>query len=238
MVTAFKSERQQRSYQAVLVGLRKLGYRGQLLQENYSFGDWFQPENPLRLAPAAAFAYSPPSYDNACIAVLVPNGITGFPLVSQYRALGAPLALEVDEDRVGVWGVGKDVRTTNLVSDVRVERVPAIFDARAEEWSAEAMLRAKNVVEPAVRQLDFVDVGLIPALEEQIREKLDRLFNDVLSKTQQVYRRQTGRNADERELFRLVFRLLAAKVLHDRGVSGFKDLSVDDGPEAILRSVR
>src|SRR6266542_149960 len=173
MTTAFKSERHERTYQAVLTGLRKLGYHGSLLQEGYSFGDWFQPGNPQRWAPAAGFAYSPPSYENACVAVLVPNGVTGLPLVSQYRALGAPVAFEVDEERVCVWRVGKDVRTTSAASDIQVERVPAVFDAYAEEWSATAILRAKNVLEPrGSRQLDFVDFGLIPALEGQIREKL------------------------------------------------------------------
>ena len=239
MPTAFKSERHAKAYQAVLTGLRKVGYRGTLLQENYSFGDWFQAGNPLRSTPAAAFAYSPPSYENACVAVLVPNGVTGFPLISQYRALGAPLAFEVNEDAVRVWSVGKDVRTTTAGSDIQIERLPAVFDAYADEWSGSSILRAKNVVEPrGFRQLDFVDIGLIPALEEQIREKLDRLFHEVLSKTEKVYRRRTGGKPDEKEMFRLVFRLLAAKVLHDRKPPGFASLSAADGPERILETVR
>ncbi len=238
MTTAFKSERHERTYQAVLTGLRKLGYHGSLLQEGYSFGDWFQPGNPQRWAPAAGFAYSPPSYENACVAVLVPNGVTGLPLVSQYRALGAPVAFEVDEERVCVWRVGKDVRTTSAASDIQVERVPAVFDAYAEEWSATAILRAKNVLEPrGSRQLDFVDFGLIPALEGQIREKLDWLFHEVLSKTERVYRARTKQKPDERQMFRLVFRLLAAKVLHDRAAPDFGSMSAADGPERILRAV-
>jgi hypothetical protein len=238
MAVAFKSERQEKAYLAVVAGLKRVGYRGALLQEGYSFGDWFQLGTPVRSVPAAGFAYYPPSYENACVAVLVPDKVAGFPLISQYRALGAPLAFEVNEDAVRVWSVGKDVRTTSAGSDIQLERIPAVFEAFADKWSAPAILRAKNVVEPrGVRQLDFVDFGLIPALEEQIREKLDQLFHEVLSRTAKIYRRRTGQKADEKELFRLVFRLLAGKVLHDRGAQGFDALSASDGPRNILRAV-
>jgi type I restriction-modification system DNA methylase subunit len=234
----FKSKSQEKAFQAVLSGLRQVGYRGSLLQERYSFGDWFQPGNPLRSVPAAGFGYFPPSYENACVAVLVPDKATGFPLVSQYRALGAPLAFEVKEKAVSLWKVGKDVRTTSAGADIQFERIPAVFDAFAEEWSATSILRAKNVVEPrGGRQLEFVDLGLIPALEEQIKEKLDHLFHDVLSKTVKVYRRSTGEKVDEKQLFRLVFRLLAGKVLHDQGAAGFDSLSASSGPKEILRAV-
>src|SRR5438105_546751 len=102
MSVAFKSDAQGKAFQAVLSGLRKVGYRGSLLREHYSFGDWFQAGHPLRSVPAAGFGYFPPSYENACVAVLVPDKATGFQLVSQYRALGAPLAFEVKEDSVSL----------------------------------------------------------------------------------------------------------------------------------------
>ncbi len=239
MSTAFRNTRHRQTYQSVLSALRRIGYGGDCLQEGYTFGDWFRADRAQRVAPAAAFGYSPPSYDSACAAVLVPNGVVGAALVAQYRALGAPLAFEVNEDSVGVWRVGRDERSTAVASRITPDQIPAAFAASADVWSGEAILRAKNVSERrGSRQLDFVDLGLIPALEEQIREKLNSLFHEVLSRTEKAYRKDTGEKPDEKQLFRLVFRLLAAKVLHDRGADGFAALSPTDGAPAILQEVR
>jgi hypothetical protein len=88
-------EPQGKLFRQVISNLERLGYRGDLLLRSYSFVDWFRPENPLREAPAAAFGRIPQSYDNACFAVVLANGKSGADLVNEYRALGAPFALEV-----------------------------------------------------------------------------------------------------------------------------------------------
>jgi hypothetical protein len=209
------------------------------LQQGYSFDDWFSADRTKRIAPAAAFGYSPPSYDSACAAILIPNGVVGAALVSQYRALGAPLAFEINEDSVDVWKVGHNERSTAFTKRISPEQIPAAFHESAHDWSGETILRAKNVVKrQGYRQPDFVDLGLIPALEEQIREKLNTLFHEVLTQTERAHRKDTGSKLDEKQLFRLVFRLLAAKVLHDGGADGFSTLSMEDGAPAILREVR
>ena len=60
-------------------------------------------------------------------------------------------------------------------------------------------------------QLDFVDAGLIPALEGEIHDKLDRLLRESLAATNN----ESG-NLEVPVLFQGVFRLLAAKILIDR----------------------
>ena len=85
--------------------------------------------------------------------------------------------------------------------------------------------------------MDFFDVGLIPALEPHIREKLDPKLREVLHKTKLAHHESTGRDPNDQELFRLVFRLLAAKVLHDRKVGGFEGLT-DNDVDVILDLVR
>ncbi len=72
MTLHFKSAQQEALFGGVLRNLQRLGYRGELLQTEYSFLDWFQPDNPSRVVPAAAFGQSPQSYDSACFAVLLP----------------------------------------------------------------------------------------------------------------------------------------------------------------------
>src|SRR5438093_1129017 len=87
----FVSTVQERVFRTVLHGLESIGYRRDaLLKEEYRFNDWFAPNTPLRIAPAAAFGQTPHSYDTACFSVLLPNGKTGRDLVSDFRALGSP----------------------------------------------------------------------------------------------------------------------------------------------------
>jgi len=83
----FFNARQEQVFDAVLSGVRHLGYRGALLERNYEFTDWFSSASAPSSIPAAAFGRTPVDYDAACIAIFPAVG-DGSPL--HYRALGAP----------------------------------------------------------------------------------------------------------------------------------------------------
>jgi len=85
--------------------------------------------------------------------------------------------------------------------------------------------------------LDFIDLGLIPALETHIRKKLDPLLRDALFDAQKLYKKSAGQDADPRELFRLAFWVLAGKILHDRNQTGFRELDDESSPDEILDRV-
>ncbi len=239
-MTAFASQAQSRLYDAVASEIKNLGYEGALLQEDYSFVDWFQPGEPKRVAPLAAFGQTPTTYETACLAVVPTAQKSGAKLVSDFRALGAPYVFEILEDSVSAWGVSRDPKLAHQLRLFHPDEVAAVFAKNAERWSPDSVLRAKNI-KPDLRprQLDFFDIGLIPALEHQIREKLHRLLNDALVQAQKV----SGKGWEElapaelEGLFRLVFRVLAAKILHDREVPGFGDLSGGTAPSEVLSRV-
>ncbi len=238
MTNAFTSERQKQLYHAVLSHLRGIGYTRELLQEDYQFNDWFVTGCPSRSIPAAAFAQTPFSYDTACFGVFLSANGTSGGHVTRFRSLGAPLVFEVREDGVVPWRVGRDVGNTISHARIPPESLNAAFRDQRKHWLPESVLRAKNIgAELGPRQLEFIDLGLIPALEREVSNKLDYFLRDVLQTAQRVYRRNAGIQPDTRKLFRLVFRLLAAKVLRDRNVAGFRNL--DDGTQAglILRRV-
>jgi len=241
-MAAFKSDRHRRLFDAVVSELPALGYDGNLVILDYEFTDWFQPGDLRRTVPVAAFGQLPTTYQTACIAVVIPNGKAGADLISDFRALGAFVAFEVREDAVAAWRVGKelsadDERRVILPGDIR-----GTFARYSSEWSAESILRGKNIGLDLgdERQLDFFDLGLIPALEGQIREKLDRMLNDVLAEALRVYGKQweSLSLAEAQGLFRLVFRFLAAKVLHDRGFGEFAALSGSSDPSEVLNRVK
>src|SRR3979409_1323667 len=100
MTTTFTSSHQEGLFRQVVSNLERLGYKGELLCQPYSFVDWFLPEIREKEVPVAAFGRTPQSYDSACFTVLLANGKSGLELVNDCRALGAPLAFEVQNDAV------------------------------------------------------------------------------------------------------------------------------------------
>ena len=227
----FVSERQEKLFQEVLRQLEALGYRGERLVRSYQFPDWFEEGNPVRIAPAAAFGRIPQAYDSACFAVVLSNGKSGAQLLTDYRALGAPMAFEVRDDSVVYWKIGRDVAQMREERRIPPDALVGVFRDHEAEWTSRDVLRVKNIrFEVGPQQLEF-DLGLILALEKHIQIKLDTLLKEVLAEAESVYRRSTSRDANPKDLFRLVFRFLAAKVLHDRGhapFSSFPDFSNAD----------
>ena len=238
MPETFKSRSQRQTYGAVVRELRGLGYAGDLLVEDYCFADWFAVDTPERKIPAAAFGQTPPSSDTACLAVLLSNGENGRGLVKQSRALGAPFALEVDERSVSYWLVGHTDEKTRLVERFDLGDVDAAFKKHADDWRPESVLRAKNVAsKPTPQQLELFDYELVPELEHKIRETLDPMVKKACSVAVNAYRKSTGRQPDERKLFRLAFWLLAGKVFCDRRIRGFVSLKKKSSADQVLQRV-
>ncbi|MCX6833408.1 MAG: N-6 DNA methylase [candidate division Zixibacteria bacterium] len=235
----FANDRQRKTYAAVLAEFRALGYSGDLLIEDYRFGDWFASDVPERAVSAAAFGQLPLSYDTACLAVVLANGESGESRIRQYRSLGAPYVFELRNHHVVKWSLGAQ----HVHEDMRFESesIVRVFREHANDWSRAEVLRAKNI--PAIpsrrpRQLDmFLDTGLIPALEQEIQTKLDPILQDALSSATNVYQKSTGREPDPTALFQLAFRLLAGKVFFDRDVSKLKDLGTSPDPDSIIAAV-
>ena len=112
------------------------------------------------------------------------------------------------------------------------------FDAIKTKWNPDAVLRAKNIGQSVgPMEIDWVDLGLVPALENEISRKLDRLLRNALMEGQRAYKERTGKNPESEELYRLVFRLLAGKVFHDRKVGGFEKIDGTNEPQEILAKV-
>ena len=217
-MVAFQSATQKELFETTVKGLERLGYHNGLSERDYGFLDYFA--NSERVVPLAAFGQLPPSYKTACFGVLLSSGDgpQGPHLIAEYRSLGAPFHFEVRSDRVALWVVGQDIENTRIQKEFRKEELRAAFRLHVNDWSPESVLRAKNIEFPRKNpQFDFYDFGLIPALEDQIQRKLDPLLRTALAAAQETFRSTATGKLDERDLFRLVFRLLAGKVLHDRG---------------------
>ncbi len=236
MTETFRSEHQKRLFDSVVSRVGELGYRGRLCEKGYEFSDWFGGSGERIRIPAATFARQPADYDSACVAVFLQNG-GGPPL--RYRSLGAPFGIEVQEDGIVPWTIGRDAATTRApIGRIPADALDRFFASIQRKWSPPEVLRAKNIgsgVTPA--EIDWIDIGLIPALEGEISGKLDGLLTRALSAGQLAYQSATGNVPDTEQLYRLVFRLLAGKVFHDRKVKDFRHLDANQDAREVLRTV-
>ncbi|NLE37227.1 MAG: hypothetical protein GX621_04300, partial [Pirellulaceae bacterium] len=232
----FKSNAQRNNYRCILTGLESAGYGQGLLFQDYPYTDFLALDSPTRVVPAAAFGRTPPSFDTACISVLLADERQPSNIIDSYRAFGAPVAFEVDDAVVRQWRVS--AASSSVWKVIPASGIRSAFAQNAKDWSPDSILRAKNIsAKLQSRQLDFVDIGLLPAIEEHVREKLDALLKDVLTTATRTHERETGRKPNVRELFRLVFRLLAAKVLCDRRVNGFRSIKSFEDVDNVLARV-
>ena len=184
---------------------------------------------------AAAFGQTPASYESACIGVAQSNGFRRESLVNSILALGAPIILELDSDEVREWSVSRDRNRHKLVAAYPAAHVAQAIAKRAQDWTPESVLRAKNIGTFNWERQYSLFSGLLPDLEHQIQQQLDPILRAALAATSKAYRESTGGKPSAENLFKLIFWLLAAKVFHDRRVNGFASLGRD--PDASLRAV-
>ena len=222
-------------YARVKRGLTETGYVGSLLQENYEFADILAPNYSVGSIPLATFAQAPPSYRNACFGVVLANGRAGPPLVASCRSLGAPQVFEVHHDHINRWKMTGEGQP-QFLEHVMATDVPALFERHREDWSPAMILRAKSAGRGIASQLDFFDLGFLPLLEHQARHKLDLLLQETVELSRQEFQRHsTFLDEHYPPLFRLLFRLIAAKVLADRGHPGDW---LGDNPQFAINAVQ
>ena len=211
--------------------LRELGYRSEAIIRDYSFADVLSAKGEERQVALAAFTQVPESYRSAAFGVVVSEN-DPMAVVSR-RALGAPILFSIGQSDVGVWRVGAE-GAPRLLERVPLDALPDLFRRNAERWHPQAVHRAKSLGQGhAAYQLDFVDLGLLPAIKHEVEEKLDKLLHRVV---EQLLNGMGGER--EEAAFRTTFRLLAAKILLDRkhpDASAWRDAPVSkvlDGIEA------
>ncbi len=215
--------------------MQRIGYRHELLFSGYNYAYITGTVYTTNTISLAAFAQAPPSYRNACMGVIVSNGRSVACEVAEHRFLGAPLIFEIAPDAVRRWKVTSQ-GDPELRQDIPLDQIEEVFTANKSKWSPERIFRAKAIssTPELVQQLDFIDIGLMPALEGLIRQKLDLLLRNALVVIANAYESVCSEKPDIDEVFRLVFRFIAAKLLLDREHDG--DWFSEDGA-TVLQAV-
>ncbi len=213
-------------------GFIEIGYSHEVLQEQYTFSDFLVSNRPLRHVDLAIFAQEPTSYHNSCFGFVTPQR-KGREAILDYKALGAPqiFSLYPDEDKVYRWQV-LSKGLPEFIETIDLSLLSNAIRENQAKWNPQEVLRAKSIRftgEPT--QLDFFDIGLVPALEDRVHEKLGKLLSDVIANCKIMYEEHRSEELDYKSLFRLIFRLIAAKLLADRQYPG--NWSSDNAQEVI-----
>lgn len=194
----------------------QIGYSRDGIIRDYTFADVMAPKGQQRQVALAAFTQTPPSYRTAAFGVICEEGPDVTQSLMDCRALGAPLLLSISGERVSVWQV-RSTERPRRIDEYHLDQLPALFAKQALPWAPVAIHRAKSIgAFDQHYQLDFVDLGLLPAIEGEIHVKLDRLLNEIILGLQESLKKQS-KELDYPTLFQGTFRLLAAKILLDCG---------------------
>src|SRR5712691_7911022 len=100
------------TFSALKNEISKIGYLA--VVTNYKFSDVFATAAVDRTAALAAFTQTPPSYRNAALAVVHAENRPTAEIVSEFRALGAPLLFVIEGTDVTVWQVNQEARPKQL----------------------------------------------------------------------------------------------------------------------------
>jgi hypothetical protein len=216
------------------VNLERCGYSDQLLQTNYSY------EDDTGKHTVSLVAFARPVYDSrtSCISVISSDRLydVSDAQVYQFRGVGTPVVFVCGANTVQWWTIGAGrAELRGTYSEGELDR---FFDAHRMEFAPNKIWRAKNLGNIIKgEQLHFVDVGLMPLIEQEMGTRLGNLMERVLNLLRRGFTERQREDAkNQRWIFRAAFWLLCAKILRDKGVKNFVHLDLTD-VDAVLEAV-
>ena len=215
---------------SVRKGLISVKHRQDRLREGVPL-----PSDPKRVVEMVAYADQP--FDARTSTLVAVDGTSvgehDLPLL---RPLGAPVIAQCYRDHALFWK--QTAGDPKFIERVAAGKIASFFQAHQEELAPTALYRAKlwGNVDASVRQLTFVDAGLLPLIEQTAGEDLRRLLEHAVVTTKEVLGWKKDMSLDDgRWLLKAVFWLVAAKILKDKGVPGFVRSSLLDLESVYLK---
>ena len=186
-----------------------------------------------------AYCRQPFDIRTAAVAVgTAPRDETCPDYLNAFRDNGAPLVLLAVQEHVGIWTQTAD--EPRLLANLSSRELDGYFHRNKDALDPQAVYRAKNLLQaPTGTQLEFVDIGLMPFLERHVGGQLSGKFTGWIRDSLPDWQGASGKDEASGEvLLRSVFRLLAAKILQDKAVPGFKQLDRSDVAGMLQKVVR
>ncbi|MDA1054333.1 MAG: N-6 DNA methylase [Planctomycetota bacterium] len=209
--------------------LRACGYRPNLLRGDFAFGD-------DQTIPLVGFAQFPTDSRSACVVVLSESPEPR-KAVEACRSIGAPLVFVCCHDSLQWWKQGRE--SAEWLESVPAAKIDTFFRAHQDQFSPEAVYRAKTLGRVRSEyQLDFVDVGVLPLIEEEVGTALSRLISRNVTGLKKRLGWDDVTSEQGHWLLQTVFWLVSGKILRDKQVPSFEDIDLDDVEDVFLRVAR
>ena len=212
--------------QAIKASLIACGYRPDLLRADFPYGRG-------QTAPIVGFAQAPTDSRSACIAV---TSAARDPRMAaeDCRPLGAPIVFVCAGNMLQWWKQGS--KSPEFLESIPGTDVEQFFDRRKDDFSPEVVYRAKTWGRFKTEyQLSFVDLGLMPLVEEEVGRSLENLIERNVSDLEDCLGRPNISAATGHWLLQTIFWLVSGKILHDKQVGAFRDVDLTDVEEVFAR---
>lgn len=205
--------------------LEQCGYTKPRLAENYRFNG--------ATVPLVGFYCQPFDVRSACLAVVDGNG-DGREAANTCIGLGAPTALVCCGDLLEWWRLAAS--GPSEVRRVKTQDIDGFFREHKDNLAPEAIYSAK-LRRPTLsaQQMWFVDVGLMPATERRTGATLHRWVEGAIQDLTTILGGRLRSKQNFADLYKTVFWLLAAKLLHEKGVENFKRIDLTDVDDVFRR---
>jgi hypothetical protein len=157
--------------------------------------------------------------------------------INSYRGLGAPVVFVHSGAAMQWWSIG--AVGAEHKETIEANNLRAFFDRNGDDLAPKRILRAKNFGRiDTKQQLSFVDIGLMPVLEEEMGKQLGGLMTRAIGFLREGFTAdQLEQTKNQQWVFRAAFWVLCAKILKDKGVPRFVQLNLGD-VDAVLGAVR
>jgi hypothetical protein len=138
------------------------------------------------------------------------------------------------QDTLQWWKQG--VTSAEFLKSIPANEVPQFFQSQQDKFAPDAIYRAKTWGRFQTEyQLGFVDLGLMPLVEEEVGRSLGTLIERNVS---ELKHRLNWENVDDKQgqwLLQTVFWLVSGKILRDKQVANFETLELNDVEEVFQR---
>lgn len=185
--------------------------------------------------PLVAFAHPPADARSACIAVIEAEASSP-ELVARFGSTGAPVVLVCGQRGVEWWKQSA-AEPVQIGPPIPPSEVGRFFSGRADDFAPDAVYRAKTWGRfDSQHQRSFVDLGLMPVVEERIGRDLERLIVSNVQRLRSLLQWRTLSDKQGQWLLKSVFWLVSAKILRDKEVPRFVDIELRD-VDSVFRAV-
>lgn len=188
----------------------------------------------------AAFSQRPFDSRSACILAWdePDNALLNIRL-AHARQAGAPVVFICSGNELHWWKQGA-VNQPSEYLRVPAPQIEGFFREHHDDLAPQTIYRAKTLGRfDVTHQREFVDLGLMPAVEREMGEVIQRLLLDQVASLRGHLRMPKDITLEQGQwLVKSIFWLLGAKMLHDKSVEGFVRLNFEDVDQVFDRVAR